>query len=326
MYTNEELGFILYNNRSTKGVVQNFLPKLNPIKLIMIENQLQSCKDMWNDDQRMVEVNKFELDTSLPDIVIKKEDLDNLTDLIKDNIGMLSQVEYNYLEKRGLGDKTILDWNILGLSNIKDKEHLKILGASVHPILSKILEDGIESGGILIPLFDSNDRLINCAVRKIGIESNGSTRTLKYSLACPDTPVWGLNKVSENREIWLTEGIFDTMALSNLGKNSLSCSSAMWSGIQLYQVLEKKPTNIVIFSDKDEVGMRTSAILKDFFEINHIPTKIVVSKVAKDPAEHYFQKNKYLDDLLEINITKEILKTYEDKSFDFLKYLKNRAF
>jgi hypothetical protein len=326
MYTNEELGFILYNNRSTKGVVQNFLPKLNPIKLIMIENQLQSCKDMWNDNQRMVEVNKFELDTSLPDIVIKKEDLDNLTDLIKDNIGMLSQVEYNYLEKRGLGDKTILDWNILGLSNIKDKEHLKILGASVHPILSKILEDGIESGGILIPLFDSNDRLINCAVRKIGIESNGSTRTLKYSLACPDTPVWGLNKVSENREIWLTEGIFDTMALSNLGKNSLSCSSAMWSGIQLYQVLEKKPTNIVIFSDKDEVGMRTSAILKDFFEINHIPTKIVVSKVAKDPAEHYFQKNKYLDDLLEINITKEILKTYEDKSFDFLKYLKNRAF
>ena len=202
MYTNEELGFILYNNRSTKGVVQNFLPKLNPIKLIMIENQLQSCKDMWNDNQRMVEVNKFELDTSLPDIVIKKEDLDNLTDLIKDNIGMLSQVEYNYLEKRGLGDKTILDWNILGLSNIKDKEHLKILGASVHPILSKILEDGIESGGILIPLFDSNDRLINCAVRKIGIESNGSTRTLKYSLACPDTPVWGLNKVSVNREIW----------------------------------------------------------------------------------------------------------------------------
>ena len=67
MYTNEELGFILYNNRSTKGVVQNFLPKLNPIKLIMIENQLQSCKDMWNDNQRMVEVNKFELDTSLPD-------------------------------------------------------------------------------------------------------------------------------------------------------------------------------------------------------------------------------------------------------------------
>ena len=42
--------------------------------------------------------------------------------------------------------------------------------------------------------------------------------------------------------------------------------------------------------------------------------------------KHYFQKNKYLDDLLEINITKEILKTYEDKSFDFLKYLKNRAF
>ena len=29
MYTNEELGFILYNNRSVKGVVSNFLPNDN---------------------------------------------------------------------------------------------------------------------------------------------------------------------------------------------------------------------------------------------------------------------------------------------------------
>ena len=36
-YTKEELGFILYNNRSVNGVVSNFIPKINPIKLIRIE-------------------------------------------------------------------------------------------------------------------------------------------------------------------------------------------------------------------------------------------------------------------------------------------------
>jgi len=325
MYTNEELGFILYNNRSVKGVVSNFLPKVNPIELIKIENQLKKSKSSWSDDKKMVEININELNTEADDIIVTKEDLDSLTDMVKDYVGYLNQEEYNYLEKRGLGERTILDWDILGLSNFKNKEHLKIIGASVHPILSTILEDGVENGGIIIPLFDENERLINCAIRKISIESNGSTRTLKYSLACPDTPVWGLSKISEGKEIWITEGIFDTMALSNLGKNAVSCSSAMWSGIQLYQVLQKKPSSIVIFSDKDEVGMRTSAILKDFFESNYIPTKIVISKIAKDPAEHYFQKNQYLDDLLEVNITKEILNTYQDNSFDFLKYLKNRT-
>lgn len=326
MYTNEELGFILYNNRSVKGVVSNFLPKLNPLELIKIENQLSHCKSIWSNDNRMVEININELNIDAEDIVVTKNDLDRLTDIIRDSIGLLSQEEYNYLEKRGLGEKTILDWNIVGLSNFTDKEHLKILGASVHPVLSTILEDGIENGGIIIPLFDKNDRLVNCAIRKIGIESNGSTRTLKYSLACPDIPVWGIDRALSNKEIWLTEGIFDTMALYNLGKDAVSCSSAMWSGIQLYQVLKKKPTSVVIFSDKDEVGMRSSAILKEFFELNNIPTKIVISKIAKDPAEHYFQKNQYLDGLLEINITKDLLKTYEDNSFDFLNYLKNRKF
>ena len=326
MYTTEELGFILYNNRSVKGVVSNFLPNLNPITLIRIENQLKECKSIWSDDNRMVEVNINELNIKADDIIITKDDLDSLTDLIKENIGFLSQEEYNYLEKRGLGEKTILDWNMTGLSNFTNPEHLKILGASVHPVLSTILEDGLERGGIIIPLFDENDRLINCSIRKIGLESNGSTRTLKYSLACPDIPVWGLDRITKDKELWITEGIFDTIALINLGKNSVSCSSAMWSGIQLYQILQTKPESIVIFSDKDEVGLRSSAILKEFFQLNNIPSRIVISKIAKDPAEHYFQKNQYLDDLLEINVTKEILTTYQDNSFNFLNYLKNRKF
>jgi hypothetical protein len=93
MYTNEELGFILYNNRSVKGVVSNFLPKLNPMKLMKIENQFNKCKEMFNNDNRMVEINIDELDIEANDIIVTPEELASLTDLIIENIGLLNTNE-----------------------------------------------------------------------------------------------------------------------------------------------------------------------------------------------------------------------------------------
>ena len=320
MYTNEELGFILYNNRSVNGVVSNFLPHFNPHKLMKIENQFDKCKKMFNNDSRMVEINIDELDTEAEDVITTPEELASLTELIKENIGLLNNDEFEYLENRGFGEKTILDWDILGLSNIKELRHHEILGSTCHPVLKKIMTDGIESGGILIPLFE-DDVLVNCSVRKIN-----SSKSLKYSLACPDIPVWGLDRFSKGQEIWITEGIFDMMAIFNLGKKSVSCSSGMWSGLQLYQVLEKEPSSIVIFADNDSVGLRTSAILKEFFTMNHIPARIVISKIAKDPAEHYFQKNQTLDNLLEIDVTLDMIEEHKDDVFNFLRHMKNRKY
>ena len=320
MYTNEELGFILYNNRSVKGVVSNFLPKFNPMKLMKIESQFSKCKEMFNNDNRMVEINLDELDTEVEDIIITPDDLASLTNLITENIGSLNTNEFEYLENRGFGEKTILDWNILGLSNIKEMRHHEILGSTCHPVLRKIMIDGIENGGILIPLFE-DDVLVNCSVRKIN-----SSKSLKYSLACPDVPVWGLDRFGKGQEIWITEGIFDMMAIFNLGKKSVSCSSGMWSGLQLYKVLEKEPSSIVVFADNDSVGLRTSAILKEFFTMNHIPTRIVISRIAKDPAEHYFQKNQTLDNLLEIDVTLDMIEEHKDDVFNFLRHMKNRKY
>jgi len=320
MYTNEELGFILYNNRSVKGVISNFLPNFNPHKLMKIENQFSRCKEMFNNDNRMVEINIDELDTEAEDVIITPEELASLTDLIRENIGLLNTNEFEYLENRGFGEKTILDWDILGLSNIKEIRHHEILGSTCHPVLKKIMTDGIENGGILIPLF-KDGVLVNCAVRKIN-----SSKSLKYSLACPDIPVWGLDKFEKDKEIWIAEGIFDTIALFNLGKKSVSCSSGMWSGLQLYQVLEKEPSSIVVFADNDSVGLRTSAILKEFFTMNHIPTRIVISKIAKDPAEHYFQKNQNLDNLMEIDVTLDMIEEHKDDVFNFLRHMKNRKY
>ena len=322
-YTIQNLAFILYNNRSVEGVVKNFIPNgLNPYILQRVEINLDKCKSKYRLDDRLVEVNINEFDLEAEDVIVKKEDISELSKLFIENIGNFSDKEFDYLINRGLGEETILKWKLLGLSSIKDKKNLEIIGATCHPTTKKFLEDGIESGGIIIPLFDENEILVNCAIRKIN-----SHKSLKYSLASPDIPVWGLDEIdNDEQEVWLCEGLFDMMALCKMNKKSVSCSSAMWSGIQLYQLVIKKPRVINIFSDNDEVGLRTSAILREFFQLYNIESKIFVSKVAKDPAEHYFQKYRNMTDLVEIEVNEKLIESRKDESFNFIEYLKNRKY
>jgi hypothetical protein len=73
MFTNEELAFILYNNRSVKGVVVNFIDdSINPNILIDIETNLEKCRNHFNNDSRMVEIKKKELNLKAKDVVVKK--------------------------------------------------------------------------------------------------------------------------------------------------------------------------------------------------------------------------------------------------------------
>lgn len=325
-WTKEELGFILYNNRSVNGVVRNFLPKgINPFKLTKLENILKKSKSKFQSDDRMVEVNITEINQNTNDVLVTPEELKELSQYFYLKCGKFSYNETHFLLDRGINQEVMWKWRLFGLSEIKDRRHLEIIGATVHPTMSGFLNDAIESGGIVIPLFDKDENLINCAVRKISIE-NSESKTLKYTLACPDIPVWGLDDINEGDEFWITEGIFDTMAIYELGEKSVSCSSAMWSGIQLYQLLEKKPKMIKFFSDNDEVGLRTSAILSDFFNQYDIETKIFISEDYKDASELYFLKKMNLSTLKEIEVTDDMINLNKDNSFNFIEHLKNRKF
>lgn len=326
-YSLKELGFILYNNRSVDGVVKNFIPKnINPFKLSKVEKNLKKSKSKFQSDDRMVEVDINEINQKSDDIEVRPENLKELTEDFYLNVGKFSYDEINFLFDRGVDREVMWKWQLFGLSEIKERRQLDVIGATVHPTMSRFLDDAIESGGIVIPLFDADENLINCAIRKVGLDSNGSTRTLKYTLACPDIPVWGLDQIEEGDEIWITEGIFDTMAIYELGEKSVSCSSAMWSGIQLLQVLEKKPKMIKFFSDNDEVGLRTSAILQDFFKRYDIPSKIYISEDYKDASELYFLKKMDLSTLKEIEVTDDMINLNKDNSFNFIEHLKRRKF
>ena len=323
-YTKEELGFILYNNRSVKGVVNNFITDdINPLQVSNIERKFKKSKSLYISDSRMVEVNLSEIDTECDDISVSKDELELLTDIFLENKGNFSEIEKDYLIRRGCGP-IIESYNLLGLSTIKDYKDLETIGATCHPTLKKILVDGIKTGGVIIPLYE-NDILVNCAIRKISIE-NTDKKSLKYSLACPDIPVWGLDNINKGDEIWLTEGVFDMMAIQTNGRKCVSCSSAMWSGIQLYKLLKKKPSKINIFSDHDEVGLRTSAILKDFFEKSFIECEVHISEYKLDASDHFFQMQYGWDSVKSIEVDKDLIGDNVDNSFDFINHVKNRKY
>ena len=164
---------------------------------------------------RMVEIHMHELLPEADDVIYTPEDLESLTKLFEKLSNHFSDDEYDYLIKRGVRGELMESKKLFGLSQIKDKELLKIMGATTHPVLENVLSDGIEFGGIVIPLF-KDGKLINCAIRKIAIE-NTDKKSLKYTLSCPDIPVWGLDNIEIGDEIWLTEGIFDMFSLQKLG-------------------------------------------------------------------------------------------------------------
>ena len=297
-YTIEQLGFILYNNRSVEGVVQNFLdPTMNPFRLIQIEKKFDWCKSLYNNLEKMVEVDLSLLKPDSDDEIVTPEQLESVSELTLSNLGKFSKDEKDFLIKRNITDSIIDKYQILGLSQFTDNE-----------------------GGIVFPLF-KDDKLINCSIRRIT-----DVGKLKYTLAVPDTPVWGLDDVDEDSELWICEGLFDMIALREQGIKTVSPSSAMWSGIQLYQLLEKKPSKIVIFCDNDRVGLKTGLVLNKFFNLFQIPSVTIHSKHCKDAAEHFFEKNYSFDDLESIKITKEMVEEKNDNSFDFLKYLQKRKF
>lgn len=320
-YSNQELTFILFNNRSVNGVVKNFLYeyRIDGTELIKLEEKLDWCKKIYEQDQKFVEIDTRELDVNAPDIVTTPVDIYNVRKKIIEAHERLSGKEYEYLKKRGINDDIIKQWKIGGLSFIRDQKTLEIINATCHPVLKPILEDGLDGGGIIIPLFERGD-LVNISIRKLS-----DVGKLKYSLAVPDLSVWGLDDINPGDVVWICEGLFDMMALRKNGVKAVSVSSAMWSGPQLYQLLEKKPGFINILADNDQVGKRTAKILQRFFNVSGVISETYLCPESKDASEHIFEKRKPLDLIQKVNITREMIEV-EDQSFNFLKYLKNRTF
>ena len=318
-YTVEEVNHILYHNRSS-DLIENFLPNFDIKYLIEKEDMLIYCRKLYNDNPQEIEFETDELNFDGNDIVFERKDIEGLSDYFKES--NLSDIEYNYLKSRNVGEDLISKYNLSGISFIKDNRVLDIIGATTHPIAENILGDGVKGGGIVIPLYE-NDKLVNVAIRRID-----SSNKLKYTLAVPDIYMWGLYDVPKGEEIWISEGLFDRISMLENGfKNVISASTPGLSIIHLLKIMEKKPSIVNIWSDKDQTGLKHSAIIQKFLRMNGIPCETYVSEEAKDADIHFNEYDLSIDDIYPIKITKEMIHSYpKNVNKNFIEYLKTREY
>jgi hypothetical protein len=162
-YTVEEINHIIYNNRSYEGVVKNFMPKikLNDLNILLeIGNQIRFVNKIVNKEASII-IDKEKLDLELSDVELFPHQLEN----IKVSSRNFSDVEKELLKRKKIPEHIVEQYDISPLSQFReDKETLKILGVTTHPILERLLGDGI-SDGLIIPLY-RNNKFVNSVFRK----------------------------------------------------------------------------------------------------------------------------------------------------------------
>lgn len=308
-YTIKEINHIIYNNRSTDGVIKNFMTKLeiNDLNLLLkIGNQMQFINKLIPVSSS-INIDEKELDLNSPDIEIFPKQLEN----IKISSRNFSDIELKLIQKKNIPNHIIDQYDISPLSQFKDIETLNILGVTTHPILKRLLGDGI-SDGLIIPLYNDG-KLINVAFRKtnelydsldnhIPAKLSGN----KYGLSVPDLNLWG-DDILENDEIWLCEGLFDMMAIRDQNKKCVSASSCSLNDYQYLQIIKNKPRLINIFVDNDTSGYKSALKSQKIFGLNGIKSKVFSSKKAKDAGEHFFELSLDWNLVEEIKIKAEML-------------------
>lgn len=317
-YTIEQINHIIYNNRTYEGVVENFIPKLSfsDIELLLeIGSQLKFInKIVSKGSSVIIDKTKLDLETDKNDIIITPNDLKNI--IIPK--GDFNEKEIELINKKKLPEDIIKQYNISPLSKITDINTLKILGITTHPILEKLIGDGI-SDGLFIPMYDSKGDFINSVFRKLG-----NLTKIKYGMTIPSLHLYG-DDIIKDEEIWMCEGLFDMMALRREKKRCICSSSCSLSDYQYFKVVKSKPSVVNIFSDNDTTGYRSALKSKKLFNMNGIECHIFSSKNAKDAAEHFFELELDWNSVNEINVTYDMIGE-DNNILDFLKYLKERVF
>jgi len=330
-YTEKDILYIVYNNRSIDNVVSNFIPKYNELELLKlnkIEKDVRLFQNIYNKN-RQIEIELNDININAPDYYVTPNDIKERTQLILDAHNNLNEIDYNYLIDRGFNDDDIKKAKFGSISYINDIDDCNILGITTHPIMRNILSDGLEGGGIIIPLFNKDGFLINAAFRKLS-----DLNKFKYTHTTMDIFMWGLDNVNEGDIVWVVEGILDKYALDKVipkGDKVVSISAASMAPIQFFNLINKKPKQVNIICDNDMVGFRTGAIAQKVFFSNNIYSYTFHFPNSKDTCEHILEKKGSINDLIEMRINMRMINDHNDDyehrlNMNFFNYLKNRKF
>ena len=206
----DELNYIIYNNRST-DLVLRFIDTYDMYMVNEVEKRISFIKNQYNTPYG-VDIDVSWCDLNVSDILFEKKDLIAIKPLNVVN-------NYDYLINRGFTLDIIKKYGIKPIELYSENDY-DILGVTLHPSIDKVLDNQI-SGSFVIPFYGDDGNIINYCIRRT------IACPLKYSMSIPDVGIFGLNDINEGDELWITEGVFDSIALKESGVKSVSVSSAL---------------------------------------------------------------------------------------------------
>jgi replicative DNA helicase len=253
------------------------------------------------------------IDVSLDQVTVKKEEPKINPALVKEISKaiyqdlILSSIHFDYLtSQRGLkpeltktsGFKTLANLDVKKLIEDFDPLILEQMGILYQQkTLNSYLVDSL-----VIPFFDSNNELITLQFRL----TNPNVKTRYKFYGATHTPeAYNLDQIlnqiekgtiKEGENIFLTEGVIDTLTLLQSGNNAFAIMSASLSDKitddKIKQLIQSK-ANIIFAFDNDEAGQKLEEKIKARFEKLGAKrlSKVVLPDKIKDINQYFVEEH-----------------------------------
>jgi 5S rRNA maturation endonuclease (ribonuclease M5) len=266
----------------------------------------------YNDEANKT-TKSINIDVSLDKVSVKKEEPKVNPDLVQEISKAifkdlkLSNVHFDYLtNERGLkpelttkaGFKTLANLDVKKLIEDFDPLILEQMGILYQQkTLNSYLVDSL-----VIPFFDTNNELITLQFRifnpssKIKYKFYGATHTPEaYNI---DQILKQIEKgtIKQGDNIFLTEGVIDTLTLLQEGQGAFAIMSASLSDKitddKIKQLIKSK-VNIIFAFDNDEAGQKLEEKIKARFEKLGAKklSKVALPEKIKDINQYFVEKN-----------------------------------
>jgi DNA primase catalytic core len=191
----------------------------------------------------------------------------------------------NYLKKRNLHNSQIIDHFKLGFSNQTLNKNLPPYSDPKGVLIrAKLKESGVLrktghehfSGSLIIPIFDSENNVVEIYGRKIRDNLRAGTQLHNY-LPGPHSGVFNLSSLAAFKEIILCESLIDALTFWSFGFTNVTTSYGINGFTQdhINAFKELKIEKIMIAYDRDEGGNKASfklseQLIKEGFDIYRI--------------------------------------------------------
>ncbi|MCJ7773719.1 MAG: DNA primase, partial [Desulfobacterales bacterium] len=235
------------------------------------------------------------------------------TEFFKENLynSKAGKIALTYLEKRGMKNETIRDfdigyasdgWNNL-LNYFSRKEVSQRIVERAGLIVSRKHNNGYYDrfrSRIMFPIIDMNNRVIGFGGRVL------DDSMPKY-MNSPETPVfnkgnslYGLNKAKQqcrdSQTVYIAEGYFDLLALHQHGvKNSVATLGTSLTSEHVQMLRNRyvgENGKVILVYDSDVAGIKAAQRSIEVFKQGYVDAKILVLPDGFDPDSYLFKLGK----------------------------------